>query len=43
MLFVIFLIVIIEVKWRPRIDIAEENKVFLWYNKKNNRAYIQIL
>lgn len=40
---VVILIIVIEKKYSPRIDVTRERDVLLWYNNKyNNRYFIKL-
>lgn len=32
--FIVVLLLLIEVVWKPRLDITSENQVILWYGRK---------
>ena len=38
----LFILLWVELKWSPRFDLTPDDKLFLWYGKKDNRKHIKI-
>lgn len=41
-MYVLLLILIIELCWRPRLDITSEKELLIWYGRKDKRNYWKI-
>jgi uncharacterized membrane protein YciS (DUF1049 family) len=41
-ILIILIIFVIEIKFRPRLDITRNNDLLIHYNYKNSRNYIRI-
>ena len=42
-LFIILILVILYIKYNPKIDIIKNNKILLWYNYKSKRKFVTLL
>lgn len=42
-LFIILILVILYIKYNPKIDTVENGKVLLWYNYKSKRKFVTLL